>query len=55
MPAAFDRCVKHVKGKKGVKNPYAVCRGSMGTDAQIKTRQKKRKKVKHRGKEYTFR
>lgn len=40
MPAAFDRCVKHVKGKGKVDNPYAVCRTSMGTDAQIKARHK---------------
>ena len=25
MPAAFERCVKHVKGQKGVKSAYAVC------------------------------
>lgn len=25
MPAKFDRCVEKVRGKKGVKNPYAVC------------------------------
>ena len=44
MPAAFDRCVKHVKAKGKVTNPYAVCRASMGTDAQIVAREKRKKK-----------
>lgn len=42
MPAKFDRCVKKVRAKKHVKNPYAVCRASMGTDAQIKARRAKK-------------
>lgn len=42
MPAAFDRCVQQVRAKGGGKNPYAVCRASLGTDAQIRRR--------HRGK-----
>lgn len=45
-PQAFDRCVKEVKGKGKVSNPYAVCRASMGTDAEILAREKKKKKVK---------
>jgi hypothetical protein len=45
MPAAFDRCVEHVKGK--VSNPFAVCRASMGTDAQILSREQKKKKKKN--------
>ena len=44
MPKAFDRCVKHVKARGGVKNPYAVCRASMGTDKQIEARHKRKKK-----------
>ena len=44
MPAAFDRCVKQVKAKGGVTNAYAVCRASMGTDAEILARSKKKKK-----------
>ena len=55
MPASFERCVKKVKAKGKVRNAYAVCRGSMGTDAQIKKRAKKRKKVRHRGKTFEFR
>lgn len=41
MPAEFDRCVKKVKGKGKVDNPYAVCRASMGSDAEIAARRKK--------------
>lgn len=44
MPAAYDRCVKKVRAKGGVKNPYAVCRASMGTDKQIRARQKRKRK-----------
>ena len=44
MPAAFDRCVKQVKAKGKVTNPYAICRASMGTDKQILARQKTKKK-----------
>lgn len=44
MPAAFDRCVKQVKAKGKVTNPYAVCRASMGTDAEILAKQKRKKK-----------
>jgi hypothetical protein len=43
MPAAYDRCVKKVKAKGKVTNPFAVCRASMGTDKQIAAREKKRK------------
>ena len=46
MPAAFDRCVKKVKRKGGVSNPYAVCRASMGTDQEIMARSKKKRKKK---------
>ena len=46
MPRAFDRCVQHVKGK--VKNPYAVCRASMGSDEDIKKREQARKGRKKR-------
>jgi len=38
MPAAYDRCVKHVKKGGGAKNAYAVCRASMGSDAEIKAK-----------------
>jgi hypothetical protein len=44
MPAAFDRCVKQVKAKGKVTNPYAICRASMGTDKQILAREKKKGK-----------
>lgn len=43
-PAAFDRCVRKVKAKGKVTNPYAVCRASMGTDKDIMAKQKKKKK-----------
>lgn len=46
MPASFDRCVKKVKAKGGVTNPYAVCRGSMGSDEDIKRREMAKKKKK---------
>jgi hypothetical protein len=42
MPASYDRCVQHVKGK--VSNPFAVCRASMGTNEEIKAREAKKKK-----------
>lgn len=44
MPAAFDRCVKKVRAKGKARNPYAVCRKTMGSDADIKAREKRRKK-----------
>ena len=47
MPAMFDRCVEQVKRHGKVKNAYAVCRGSLGSDADIKKREKKKRKVKH--------
>ena len=40
MPAAFDRCVKHVKSKGKTRNAYAVCRASMGSNAEIAKRKK---------------
>ena len=43
MPKELDRCVKKVK-RKGVRNPWAVCRSTMGSDAQIRARKKKKKK-----------
>ena len=52
MPKEFDSCVQHVKGRGGVKNPFAVCRASMGSDKEIAARGKhkpprKRKKEKY--------
>lgn len=44
MPAAYDRCVEKVKRKGKAKNPFAVCRASMGTDKEIKAREKGRRK-----------
>lgn len=43
MPAKFDRCVKKVKARGGVDNPYAVCRASLGSDEDIRRRKRKRK------------
>lgn len=44
MPRAFDNCVKTVTRRGGVKNAYAVCRASLGTDAQINARAKKKQR-----------
>jgi hypothetical protein len=44
MPEAFDRCVRKVKAKGQVDNPYAVCRASMGSDKQIRARSRKGKR-----------
>jgi hypothetical protein len=38
MPKQLDECVKKLKGKPGVKNPYAICQ------AQIAKKKKKKKK-----------
>ena len=46
MPKAFDRCVQKVTAKGGVRNAYAVCRASMGTDQEIMARSKKKRKKK---------
>jgi len=48
MPAAYDRCVKNTKMMAGVKNPYAVCRASMGSDAEIKARAARKIKPKRK-------
>lgn len=44
MPKEFDNCVRKVKTKSGTRNPYAVCRGALGSDAKIKARRKRRKR-----------
>lgn len=44
MPAMFDRCVEDVKRGGKARNAYAVCRASMGTDAEIKRKMKRKKK-----------
>ena len=44
MPQVFDRCVKKVKAKGGAKNPYAICRASLGSDKDIMARKKKKKR-----------
>lgn len=47
MPAKFDRCVKKVKKKSGKKtNPYAICRSTLGSDADIRRREKRKSKKK---------
>lgn len=45
MPAKLDRCVRKVK-RKGVRNPFAVCRAQLGSDAEIKAREKRKKRRK---------
>ena len=47
MPKAFDRCVRQVKAKGKVTNPYAVCRGSMGTHKEIMATRKPSKKKRY--------
>jgi len=44
MPAAFKRCVQHVKGK--VRNPYAVC--TAANAGGIKQYRKKEAKARKR-------
>ena len=46
MPAIFDRCVEKVKKKGKVKNPFAVCRASLGSDKEIAQRMKKKGRKK---------
>ena len=48
MPAAYDRCVRAVKTKGGVANPYAACRASMGTNEEI-MKKKSKKPMKKKG------
>ena len=40
MPAKFDRCVADVKAKGKIKNPFAICRASLGSDKQIRAHAK---------------
>jgi hypothetical protein len=40
MPEQFDRCVRKVKAKGGVRNPHAVCRESLK-----KGRKRKKRKI----------
>ena len=35
MPAKLERCVADVKAKGKKVNPWAVCRSTLGTDAEI--------------------
>lgn len=42
MPEKYDRCVSHLMGRKGVRNPYAVCNAA-GAGKGGKKRKKKRK------------
>ena len=36
MPAALERCVAKVKGKKGAKSAYAICNAAMKKDKERK-------------------
>ena len=47
MPRELESCVRQVKAKGKVRNPWAVCRGSLGSDAQIKARRKRSPMSKH--------
>ena len=40
MPAKLERCVADVKAKGKKVNPWAVCRSTLGTDAEIVARDK---------------
>ena len=44
MPREMDSCVRQVKAKGKVNNPYAVCRSSLGTNKQIMARRKNKPK-----------
>ena len=52
MPAILERCVSKVKARGKVKNAWAVCRASLGSDAEIKARAKKREWPPAKGKRY---
>ena len=43
MPAKFDRCVRKVRAQGGVRNPFAVCRAQLGSDAEIRAREKRKR------------
>lgn len=44
MPAAYERCVEHVRGRKDVKNPHAVCTAkNAGNVKQYRRRKAKRR------------
>ena len=41
MPRELESCVRQVRAKGKAKNPYVICRASMGTDVEIRARRKK--------------
>ena len=43
MPAKLDRCVRKVRARGGVKNPYAVCSASVGKKRGKRKKRRKRK------------
>jgi len=53
LPAKLDRCIRRVKGKKGVKNAYAICVAATGIKKKkgggwSKGKKKKKRKRKKR-------
>ena len=44
MPAKLDRCVEAVKRQGGARNAFAICRAELGTDAEIRASEKRKKK-----------
>ena len=44
MPKEYDACVEKVKAKGKAKNPFAICRATMGSDKEIKARRKRKRK-----------
>jgi hypothetical protein len=42
LPAKLDECVEKVKGQPRVTNPWAICRGQLGSDAKIRAGGKKK-------------
>ena len=42
MPAKLERCVREVKAKGKARNAWAVCRASLGSDAEMAANRKKR-------------
>jgi len=50
MPAKLDRCLRKVRGKKGIKNAYAICVKATGIKKKKGGGWTKGKKKKKRSK-----
>ena len=54
MPRELDEMVSAIKRSGGAKNPYAVARSRLGSDAKIKARRKGKTKAKPSGRRNTI-